>query len=201
MIIINLVIKKAMFLLIMLFISNLSETFASVYTFSNKDKAMTLTYSVDFSDNKMSINVSTLKSKHAYSFSGTADYQGKPKVDFIDLNGDGFEDIILKLSDEEGYFPFILLNEKNEKFTLGMKYQCCIYYDPTRDYFMEGLENNEKPEQEYFLKDINSGKEKELIFKYMGLKHEIYKNVIFRLSKDKKEYFLYSKTKYEEQHN
>ena len=41
-------------------------------------------------------------------------------VQFVDLNNDTYEDIIIELADESGFIPVIYVNENNEKLTSSL---------------------------------------------------------------------------------
>ena len=81
---------------------------------TSKDGNLVVTYHVT-DGYKISVRIDTKKKQVAYSASIEADVYSI-KVDFVDLNIDGFEDVIVKYADETGYSPAILINQKDSSF-------------------------------------------------------------------------------------
>jgi hypothetical protein len=86
------------------------------FLFESKDKSITLSY---VREEKIKVIV-TIHNKKAYSLELMEDY-GDPEVDFVDINADKVQDIILKLQDESGFEPIILLsNSKSNTYTRAL---------------------------------------------------------------------------------
>lgn len=183
-------IRTAIFLLLF-FLTNFA-IFGDVFTFSNKTKDIVLNYNIDFKKNKLLVSIATKKNKHAFTFNIEAAYDGEPEVNFVDLNNDGYEDVILKMYQDECYYPLILFNNSNKSFNVAFKYECCLCVDS--NFQNANLKKAEKHEEYYLKAADGNNNEKELIFLNLDIKEVQYINVIFHLTKDNKHYYILRKT-------
>jgi len=163
---------------------------ADEYEETNSSGSIRINTNTDSDNNCIDFVISTKLNKKAYVFHENVMLQAT--VNFIDLNGDGYEDVIVKLADdEEEYFPYILFNVKNKKFVLGVEYKCCMNYDYGAYIDKHGVDA--PPEKEYKLNDIDGDGLKELVYKSLNINGVHYYNVVFHLKKDKMSYFISNK--------
>jgi hypothetical protein len=85
----------------------------------SKSGNLSVTYKVD-DGYKISVRIDTNTKKAAYSASLKTDVLAI-KVDFVDVNKDGLEDVIIKYADETGYSPAVLINRDNSSFVNAVR--------------------------------------------------------------------------------
>ena len=180
---------KLIVLLIMgnLFFSHI--TYGAVYTFRDKIQEITLKYDVK-EGYKINVSLDIKDNDIVFNKYFEADY-GKPKVEFVDLNGDGLNDVFIKLTSEGQFTPYILINVANGKFVEALPSFKTVYFN--YDIYNEALYSGVKKEietQEYYLKDTDVDGCNELIFDNLLIDEKMYRNVIFYLDKTKTLFLL-----------
>jgi len=188
--------KLTLVVIFTLVINSILIALSSKYFFEDDKKEICLEYKVDFSKAVTRIHVSTIKSKEAFLFKIDYAPQGEPEAIFIDLNGDSFKDILLKIGSEESYYPFILFNDGNRAFKLAYEFESEYYFDYDI-YIDHSLAYSKGKKPEYYLRDIDGDGKKELVFFTMTISKQDFLNVSFHLTEDNMGYYLFKKTKLE----
>jgi hypothetical protein len=156
---------------------------------ANKDGNLVVTYHVA-DGYKISIKIDTNKKRAAYSASLEADVYSI-KVDFVDLNNDGFEDVIIKYADETGYSPAILINQKNSSFVNALRNLEELLYVNTE--LKIGEDGKAVRGAEYRLKDMTGDGVPELTFYDVFIGKKSYRSAGFRFDAKTTSYLLYQK--------
>lgn len=113
------ILKTSIICGLMLFVSSVMTCDAFEGRVSSKDGNLVVIYKVE-EGYKISIRIDTKRKKFAYIKSLESDIFSI-EVDFVDVNGDGLQDVIVKYSDETGYSPAVLINHDNLSFTDSLR--------------------------------------------------------------------------------
>ncbi len=155
----------------------------------SKDGSVVVTYKVE-EGYKISIRIDTTARKAAYSESLQADVT-RIGVDFIDVNHDGFQDVLIKYADETGYSPVILINRNNRSFVSALpKTNEARYVNTELEITKAGKAARRK---DYELRDVTADGVPELIFYKMFLGKKGYSYVAFRYDSRTVSYLLHKK--------
>ena len=85
-------------------------------SFGNADKSLSVEYSVD-----TTIQVVVMHNgNEVFSSSFGGDY-GTPNISFVELIGDGKDDIVIELADAAGFKPMIRLSQRGDKYIWALK--------------------------------------------------------------------------------
>lgn len=150
-----------------------------------ESKFLTLSYSVS---NEIDITIEVYHDSEGvfYTKKFTADY-GQPTVEFMDINGDNYEDILLKLNSEGEYDLIILMNKENKSFIEALPQDKKTRYVFNYDVFNMDLYENKNPirkssKKEYLLKKVDE-ENYMLCFDHLFINGELFENVAFYSSK------------------
>lgn len=156
---------------------------------TSKDGNLVVTYHVA-DGYKISIRIDTKKRQAAYSASIEADVNSI-KVDFVDLNKDRFEDVIIKYADETGYSPTILINQKDSSFVNALQDLGELLYVNTE--LKVGDDGKAVRGPEYRLKDMTGDRVPELTFYDVFIGKNGYRSASFRFDAKTTRYLLFQK--------
>lgn len=163
---------------------------------SSKDGDLVVTYKVE-EGYKITIRIDTKRKKAAYLKSLKGDVSSI-KIDFMDVNGDGLQDVIVKYADETGYSPAVLINHDDLSFTdalSGVTKKELLYINTEPDVIQEG---GATPRGGYKVK--NRDGIPELIFYNVFIGRKGYRYATFRYDKRTTSYVLYKKGELFEEH-
>lgn len=138
---------------------------------------------------KISISIQTKASKKAFSLNVKTDVMGLD-FDFLDLNRDGYMDIMIKYQDEGGFSPSILINRKNISFSSVFSQP--IYVSTEAIITEQGKAI--KP-TEYKINYPGNGGLPDIVFYNVYYENIEYKSLTFRFNKKKGAYMLSRKGK------
>ncbi len=156
---------------------------------ASKDGTVVVTYKVE-EGYKISIRIDTKAKKMAYSESLKADVTSI-KVDFLDVNNDGFQDVLIKYADETGYSPAILVNRNDQSFLRALpKTNEALYVNTELEITKEGKATRPK---DYELRNVTGDRISELIFYKAFLDKKGYRHVVFRYDRRTASYVLHEK--------
>jgi len=156
---------------------------------TSKDGNLLVTYHVA-EGYKISIRIDTKKRRAAYSESLQADVFSI-KIDFFDVNRDGFEDVIIKYADETGYSPAILINQGDLSFVNALRNSKELLYVNTELNVKE--DGKAARGVEYQLKDVTGDGVPELIFYNAFVGKNGYRSVVLRFESKTTSYLLHRK--------
>lgn len=141
---------------------------------------------------KVSLTIDTEKKKKAYVAQDETDVNDI-EVDFIDVNGDGLQDVIVKYADETGYSPLILINTENSSFIDALSdLEDSIYVNTELDIRDDGKAVRRR---DYLLKDITGDGIQEIVFYKTIIAEKGYLYVRLCLDKKTKKYSICKKGK------
>ena len=162
---------------------------------TSKDGNLKVNYKV-VDGYRVTITINTKIKKLAYQKSFKTDV-GAIDIFFIDVNKDGYQDVMIQYADETGYTPEVLLNHDNLSFTNALmevkkKFATAIYVNTEVDLIEEGVQPSGVS---YQLKDMSGDGVPELIFYNTFIEYKGYRYVAFQLDRKKMNYRLYKKGK------
>ena len=164
---------------------------------ASKDGNLVVTYKVE-EEYKITVRIDTKRKKGAYLKTSEGDVV-KIQPDFVDVNGDGLQDVIIKYADETGYSPVVLINHGDISFKdalRGIKKNEPLYINTELE-IKEG--GPVKRGRDYELKDLTGDVPKLIFYRaFMGGKG--YRYVAFRYDKRTTSYVLYKKGELFEEH-
>jgi len=124
------------------------------------------------------------KGKPAYKTSFSED-NGPPEVEFVELNNDGIPDIIIRLEDESGFQPLILLSE------LGSQKYIKALADKTLQVDYTNLETDTPGKLHTAYKIVlNKTGEKTLVFHHLYIGRTLKHQVVLQLNDNKTDYII-----------
>jgi hypothetical protein len=160
------------------------------------DGKLAVTYRVQ-EGYKITIRIDTKSKKGAYLENPKGDVSAI-KVDFIDVNRDGLQDVIIKFADETGYSPSVLVNHGDLSFTdalTDIKKKEPLYINTEPEVILGG---GDTPRSGYKVK--NRGDVPELICYNVFIGDKGYRYAAFRYDKQTASYVLYKKGELFEEH-
>ncbi len=163
---------------------------------TSKDGNLVVTYTVE-EGYKITIRIDTKKKKGAYLRVTEGDVFAI-KVDFVDVNGDRLEDVIIKYADESGYSPAVLINHDDLSFTDSLsevKKANALYISAELE-IKEGGRATRRGGYKVKNRDGNI----ELIFYDVFIGGKGYRYAAFRYDKPTKRHVLYQKGELFEEH-
>lgn len=182
------------FILLMFIFVMTCESFEG--RFVSNDGNMVVSYRVD-EGYKITIKVDTRRKKGAYLKEFKGDVFGID-IDFVDVNDDGLQDIIIKYSDETGYSPAVLINNDNLTFTDALseiKKRESVYVSTELEI---GEGGHIKRRGGYKVR--NQAGISELVFYDIFIGRTGYRYAIFRYNTNTKNFLLYKKGEVFEEH-
>lgn len=162
----------------------------------SKDDNLVVTYKVE-EGYKITIRIDTKRKKAAHLKSFQADVFGI-EIDFVDVNGDGLQDVIVKYGDETGYSPAVFINHDDLSFKDALsdiKKKGPLYINEEPDVIQEG---GATPRGGYKVKNRDGIPELTFYNVFIGSKG--YRYAAFRYDKQTTSYVLYKKGELFEEH-
>lgn len=154
---------------------------------SSKDGNLSVIYKVE-EGYKITVRIDTKRKKAAYLKSLQADVSNL-KIDFVDVNGDGLQDVIVKYADETGYSPAVLINHDDLSFTDALSgIKEAIYINTELE-----IEESGRAVRRGGYKVKNRDGIHELIFYNVFIGNKGYRYAVFRYDKRTTSYALFKK--------
>ncbi len=148
---------------------------------ASADRSVVVSYSVK-DGFKISITIDTPKKKAAFQESTTTDVTGIA-VDFVDLNGDSLQDVIIKYKDESSYQPEVLINRDGVSFVRALTTSFVVWTEPE-----PGQED--VPKGRYRLKKVKGRAIPDLVFPDVVIGRDRYRDATFRFDPSTSKYAL-----------
>ncbi len=155
---------------------------------TSRDGSVVVSWSVQ-DGYKIDVAIDTPKKKGAYRVHREGDVSNM-HADFLDANGDGRPDVLLKYEDESGYSPDVLINRNDESFVDALQ---------LKEGFLVEEEQPTSPQKAYPLARwrlvAGPGRPTELVFDHVVIGDTRYGSATFQLDPRALRYRLVAKGK------